>query len=130
MEAEDRLEDRPVEPGGRAGVPGPTAAAHVRGSAVYVAGDDVGLDLVTLDSFGVGGVADRVEDLQQLETAAALAEPGDGLDDPGGRMGVLASVLADAGKVALDVAGVERLVVEGRREQEDEPPGAIDELLL
>ena len=44
-----------------------------------------------------------------------------------GRVGVLAAVLADARQVALDVAGVHRLGVERRREQEDQPSLAVDQ---
>ena len=122
MQAEDRFEDRAVQPGGRAGVPRPAAAADVGRPAVDVAGDDVGLDLVALDALRVLGVADRVEDRQQLGGAAGRSPScGERLHDPGGRVRVLAAVLADARQVALDVAGVDRLGVERRGEQEDQP---------
>ena len=75
-------------------------------------------------------MADRVQEFDQLDGAAALAELGKRPDDPGGRVGVLAAVLADAGQVALDVAGIERLVVERRGEQEDQPPVAIDQMFV
>ena len=100
-----RLEGHPVQPGGRAGVPGPAAPADVRRPPVDVGRDDVRLDLVAVDRLGAVGVADRVEQVEQLARAsAAAAEPGEGLHHPGRRVGVLAAVLADAGDVALDVA--------------------------
>ena len=40
-------------------------------------------------------------------------------------MGVLAAVLADAGRIALDVAGIERRLVERRREQQRQPVAAM-----
>ena len=45
-------------------------------------------------------------------------------------MGVLAAVLADAGHVALDVAGLQVRRVEGRVEQLDEPRVAVDQVLV
>src|SRR5450759_3208030 len=43
-------------------------------------------------------------------------------------MGVLAAVLADAGRVALDVPGVERCVIEWRSEDQRQSLIATDEL--
>ena len=40
-------------------------------------------------------------------------------------MGVLAAILADAGRIALDVAGIERRLVERRREQQRQPIAAM-----
>src|SRR5579883_2220460 len=50
VQPQDCLEDGHVEPGGRAGVPGPAPAADVGRAAVDVARDDVGLDLVAVDT--------------------------------------------------------------------------------
>ena len=44
-------------------------------------------------------------------------------------MGVLAAILTDAGRVALDVAGIERCRIEGRGEQQRDARVAVDELL-
>ena len=46
LQAEDRLDGRAVQPGRRAGVPAPAAAAHVGRLRVDVAGHHVGLDAV------------------------------------------------------------------------------------
>ena len=53
------------------------------------------------------------------------------MTDQIGGMGVLAAVLADAGRIALDVAGIERRLVERRREQQRQAvirggPAALD----
>ncbi len=45
-------------------------------------------------------------------------------------MGVLAAVFPDAGRIALDVAGIERRVIERRREQQRQPIVSADELLI
>ena len=58
----------------------------------------------------------------------AVAERGEGDHRPDGGMRVLAAVLADARRVALDVAGVERRAVERRREEQDEPVVAAHEV--
>src|SRR5262249_33817378 len=108
VEAEDRLQPDAVQPARRAGVPGPAAAAGVRRHPVDVGGDDVGLDAVAGDAIGRGGVADRVEEVEQLGGAVAAALEGSGEHDPGGRVRVLAAVLPDAGDVALDVARLQR----------------------
>ena len=84
----------------------------------HVAGHYVGLDLVAGHLF-IPAMMDRVQNLKELG-GAALAEPGDRLHDPGRRVSVLAAVLADSGQVALDVAGVEGSVVEGRRQQKNQ----------
>src|SRR5262249_44165782 len=130
VQTEDRLEDGRVEPGGGAGVPSPAAAADVRRAAVDVARDDVRLDLVAVDARGVLGVTDGVEQLQQVDGGAALAQPRGRLDHPGGGVGILAAVLADPWEIALDIAGVHRLIIERRVEQADQPPLAIDEVLV
>ncbi len=56
VEPEDRLKPDSEEPRGRPGVPGPASPAGVRRPAVDVGGDDVRLDLVTVDRVGVGRV--------------------------------------------------------------------------
>jgi hypothetical protein len=45
-------------------------------------------------------------------------------------VGVLAAVLAHAGNVAFDVAGIERRFVEGRIEQLNQPGVAADQALI
>ena len=107
-EPEDVLEPEPVEPRGRARVPGPSAAPDVERMRVDVGGDDVGLDLVALDVLGRPRAVDRVQHVEQLDRLVAVAELGDRHRGPDGGMSVLASVLADARDVALDVARIRR----------------------
>ena len=80
---------------------------------------DVGLDLVAMRLGPGSRVVDRVEHGEQLAPPCrprrARRTP---CTDPGRRVRVLAAVLADAGQVALDVARIERGLVERRREQQ------------
>ena len=120
LQAEQRLHRRLIHPSGRAGVPGPAAAADVHRVRVDVGGHDVGLGLVALDAFGVARVVDRVDQVEQLHRLVAHAEPGQRDHHPQRRVRVLAAVLPDARQVALDVAGIARHPVEGRRQQQHE----------
>jgi hypothetical protein len=64
-------------------------------------------------------MADRVEQCEQLQRALTPAEQRGRKHDPGRGMSVLPAVFADAGHVALDVAGLERAAIERWREQQD-----------
>src|SRR5688572_31080770 len=102
----------------------------MRGDGVDVGGDDVGLDLVALDVSARGGVVDGVQEGEESRGLVALAEGGEGDYGPGGGVGVLAAVLADAGRVALDVARIEPGEVEGRGEEKREAVIGADEVRL
>ena len=67
----------------------------------------------------------HVEELGRLVPAPQLRERH---HDPGGGVRVLAAVLPDARGVAPDVAGILRGAVEGRREEQDDPGPAADEV--
>ncbi len=75
-------------------------------------------------------VVDRVEQREQLGGLVAVAQRGEGEHAPDRGVGVLAAVLAHAGQVALDVAGIERRVVERRREEQDQPVAAAHQELV
>ena len=45
-------------------------------------------------------------------------------------MGILATVFADAGRIALDVPRIERCAVKGRREEQSQPGLTSDELIF
>jgi len=98
--------------------------------AVDVGGHHIRLDLVSVNAGGRAGVVDRVEDREQLARLVAVAEGGEGEHGPDRRMRVLATVLPDAGQVALDVAGIEVAVVERRREEQHQAVAAPDEVLV
>src|SRR6185312_10501567 len=130
-EAKDGLQPRAVQPRRRTGVPGPAAAAGQRAHRVHVGAGDVGLDLVARRRVGIVAVTDRVEEPEQFARAVAVAQRGPGEDRPHRAVRVLAAVLAHAGRIALDVAGVLLVVlVERRREQAREPMFAIHQLAL
>src|SRR5690606_10903218 len=122
VEAEDRLEAGPVQPGAGAGVPGPATAADVWLDRVHVRGRDVGLDLVARHAFRRGRVVDGVDQREQFERPVAVAHPREGEDRPLRAVRVLAAVLAQAGRIGLDVAGVVVGMLERRREQQRELP--------
>src|SRR5205823_7962559 len=97
---ENRLNGYAVEPRCRAGVPRPAAASGVRRGTVDVTRQHIGFDFVAFDFLGRVRVPQRVEQVEQFPRASAVAEQRRGLDDPGGGVGILPAVLADAGHVA------------------------------
>ena len=106
-EPEDALDAGTVHPAGRAGVPGPAAAADMLRRGVDVGRHDVGLDLVARDAPAFESA--WLIGLSMRNSAAglvALAERGEGEHHPDRGMGVLAAVLAKARRIALDVARV------------------------
>ena len=119
LQAEDRLEPQPVHPRGGAGVPRPAAAADVRVARVDVCGDHERLRLVALHIGGRARVVDGIQHVEQLDRLVAVAELRQGPHRPQRRVRVLAAVLAHAGEVALDIAGLEGGLVERRGEQRD-----------
>ena len=104
--AEQRLDDQSVHPPGRARVPGPAAATRVRTHGVNVGRDDVRLHPVALHLLHVRRVADRVEERKELPRPLGVAQLCERHDGPDGPVGVLTAVLAHAGHVPLDVAGL------------------------
>ena len=118
-ESEDRLETEAVHPGRRAGVPGPAASADVRRVRVDIGRHHVGFHLVALDIGRRAGAVDRIQHVEQLDRLVTAAEVRDRHHRPERGVGVLAAVLAHPRHVALDVAGVERRLVERWREQLD-----------
>ena len=87
---------------------------------VDVSGDDVGLRLITRDFGGCSCVIDRVEHVEQLDRLVPAAELRDRHHGPQGGVCVLATIFANAGHIALDVARIEWRLVEGWRQQLDE----------
>ena len=53
---------------------------------------------------------DRVEHREQLAGLVAVAQHREGHHRPDGAMRVLAAILANAGRIALDIAGIERVL--------------------
>ena len=121
LEPQDRLKARPVHPARRACVPRPSAAPDVRRHRVDVGGDHIGFHFVAMHLRARARVIDGIQHREELASPIALPEACKREYRPGGGVGVLAAVLADAGRIALDVAGFERCLIEGRREEEREP---------
>src|SRR5262249_59679423 len=109
-----------VHPAGGAGVPAPSAAPKVGSLGVDIARDDVRLDAVAVEPSARARVVDGVQDREQLPRAIAVAERGECHDRPDRGVGVLATVLSDAGRVALDVTRITGGAVERRGEEKDD----------
>src|SRR5208282_507613 len=105
------LEPRAIHPYRRARVPGPSSAPDVRGHRVDVGACDVRLDLVAMDSGARVSVIDRVQHREQIACPVAVTEHRKRDNRPDGAVRVLAAVLPDAGRIALDIAGVERSAI-------------------
>ena len=125
---EDALEARAVHPARGARVPRPAPAPGMGGVRVDVTRDDVGLRLVALDVGRGPGVVDGVQHVEELHRLVAAAQPGHGHDHPEGRVRVLAAVLPDSGRIALDVTRILGRLVERRREEEHDLRPAPDEV--
>src|SRR5579862_5947405 len=76
VQAKDRLESRPMQPPGRSGVPGPTAARRWRRLGVNVRRHRVRLELVALDIGGRRRVQQRITEIEYFLGAIAIAQPG------------------------------------------------------
>ena len=79
----------------------------MRRFGINISGDDVGLDLVAVNAGAGARMIDRVQQREEFAGLISVAERGEGEDGPDRRMGILATVFADAGQVSFDVARVE-----------------------
>src|SRR5947199_3450570 len=125
-EPENPLEPGPVHPPRCAGVPGPPPAADVRRFGIDVPRDDVGLDLVAVGGGRRTGVIVRVHECEEFGRFVAMTLYGERNDRPDLRVGVLPAIFPDAGRIALDVAGLQRRAAERRREKEYEAVPSTD----
>ena len=101
---------------GRAGVPRPAAAADMRRRAVDVRGDHVWLDAIDFElraAMSPPGSDSASRTVRRRWVPFALQRQR--LNHPQRRVRVLAAVFANSGRIALDVTGVERRLVERRR---------------
>src|ERR1700678_1696609 len=73
-------------------------------------------------------VIDWIDDGEQLCGPIAVSQQRKRQDRPHGRMRGLTAVLAEAGRISFDIAGVVWGVVEGRREQLHQAVAAADQL--
>ena len=107
-----------------------TLAPGVRSDRVDIGGNGVGLDLVAAHVGSRARAADRIHECEHFGGLVSLAEGGKGCHRPRGGVVVLAAVLPNAGRIALDVPGIKRCSIEGRREQQSQAFVATDELLV
>ena len=129
-DAQDALGRGPVHPGGGTGIPGPAAPSDMGGDGIDVGRHDIGFDPIASGGLRGQRMVDRVHHRQQPRGRRAVAHAGMGQDRPHGGMAVLAAILAQARRIARDIAGVvaRRRPVEGRREQQDQPRIGHDQL--
>jgi hypothetical protein len=88
----------------------------VRRFGIEISAGHIGLNLVTVNSFRAVGVTDWIKHRQQLARLVAIALHDERQRNPNRAVCILAAVLADAGRIALDIAWVVRGIVEGRSE--------------
>ena len=130
VHAQQALDEQPVHPTRRPGVPRPAAPAGVRGDRVDVRGDDVGLLLVSGDLLRGPAVMDGIEQREEFPGVFAVAHERKAHRGPDRAVRVLAAILAHPGDVTLDVTGIERGMIEGRIKQLDEAGRAADQALI
>src|SRR3546814_2988685 len=87
---------------------------------IHIGDRDVGLDLVARHALRRRCVVDRIDQREQPGGAVAVAHLREREDRPLRAVRVLATVLAPAGRIGLDVAGVVVGVLERRGEQRSE----------
>src|SRR5271168_3622845 len=87
-------------------------------SAVNVGRDDIRFHLVTVHVGPGAGMVDGIEQGEQRHCLVALPEFGKCYDRPQRGMRVLATVFANAWRIAFDVTWIERRLVERWREQQ------------
>ena len=97
MDPQNAFHRGAVHPTGRAGVPGPSAAAVVRSRGIHVGAHHVGFNLVALDGVFVQSVIDGVHQVEQFNRPVAIAQQGKRQRAPHCPMGVLAAVLSQSG---------------------------------
>ena len=116
-QTEQGLDARALQPACRARVPGPATASDMRRSRVYVGAYDIGLDFVAIRVGAGSRMIDGIEQREKLRRLVALTQRGERHDRPGRRVRVLATILANPGRIALDVSWIVRSLVVRRREQ-------------
>ncbi len=118
LEAQDALDPGPLHPTCRAGVPGPAAASDPPWRGGDVGSHYVGLHAIAVDVAARAGMVDRVEDPEERGRLLAIPQRCIRHRRPQRSVRVLAAVLADAGRIGLDVAGVLRRAIERRGEEQ------------
>ncbi len=127
-QAEQPFDARTIQPARRAGVPGPSAPADMRRDGIDVGRDHVRLDPITIRAAARAAAIDRIEQREQIRGAIAVAHLREREHRPRGRMRVLAAVLPDARRIALDITGIDRRTIERRCEQQGQAIVAADQL--
>ena len=129
-ETENRFNGDAEEPARRAGVPRPAAAARVRRGAIDVGAHHIRLNFVMLHLLSRRGMVDRVDEVPKFQGAVAATLQRRRQGNPGGGVGVLTAVLADARHISFDVTGLKGAFVERRVEQLDQFVAATHQSFL
>ena len=124
------FEEQAVHPCGRSRVPGPTAAAGVRGHRIDIGRHDVGLNLIDRGLIGGGAMVDGIEEIEEFPGAAAVTHEGEGHGAPDRTVGVLTAVFAHSRNVTFDISRIECGFVKRRIKQLDQSGGAADQALI
>src|SRR3954469_13982105 len=83
-----------------------------------------------MDTCPGAGVVDGIDKREKVSSLISIAQGCKSDHRPGGGMGILATIFADAGRIALDIPWIERCMVEGRSEEQSQPSLASDELIF
>ena len=127
LNAEQILKNQSVHPACRPRIPGPPSAAGVRRHRIDICCDDVGFHLVNSGTFGCVGVMDRVDQVEHIPGAMAVAHFSKRHRGPDRRVRILPPVFPNAWHVPLDVSGIEFRGIKGRIQQSYDFRVAIDQ---
>ena len=119
-DSQDGFESHAIHPAGGTTVPRPTAVPNVRRRAVDIRRDDIRLHRVPRDLSRRIAVVNWIEQMEHCFGAIALPQFGKCPHCPQRPMRVLSAILANAGRVSLDVTWVARGLIKRRREEQQE----------
>ena len=102
----------------------------MRRDAVDIRGDHVRLDAVGAHLFRGIRMGDWADQVEQLASPVAIAELGKSPNCPQRGVRILPAVLADAGRIAPNIAGIVYCAVERWRKQGDQPILRAHQLLI
>src|SRR5215216_5511141 len=111
--SQDHFDAQSIHPACRAGIPRPAAAPNIRHAAIHICSDHIGLHPVALHLLGCVRMIDGIDQAEEFCSTVTLPHLREGPDGPQRGMSVLTAILADAARVALDIAGVTRCALEG-----------------
>src|SRR5579864_873202 len=102
----------------------------MRGHGIDIGGSNIGLDFISLGASWRTRMIDGIHDREQLGGFVTITEHREGEHRPDRGMGILAAVLANAGRISLDVSGFEWRLIKRRGKEQDEPIVAAYEIFI